>query len=152
MKAKGMDGLDARILRILLENSRLSYRKISRKLGVSVATVMNRVNAMEKGKIITSYTAGLDYEKLGYTIKVVIELRVAKGKLLEVESRIADHPNVSAVYDITGPFDALVVAVFRSRMELDYFLKKIQTYEFVERTETKLVLNIMKEKPVLPVG
>ena len=113
---------------------------------------MNRVNAMEKGKIITSYTAGLDYEKLGYTIKVVIELRVAKGKLLEVESRIADHPNVSAVYDITGPFDALVVAVFRSRMELDYFLKKIQTYEFVERTETKLVLNIMKEKPVLPVG
>ena len=145
-----IDELDIKILDILLHNSKLSYRKISRQLGVSVATVMNRINRMKKEKIIHGYTADLDYEKLGYDIKVIVDVRVAKGRLLEVESKIAQHPNVSAVFDITGQFDTVVIANFKSRKEMDRFIKKIQSYEFVERTETKLVLNTVKEGHVIP--
>lgn len=145
-----MDELDLKILSVLLENAKLSYRKIAVKLGVSVATVMNRVVRMEKEKIIGGYAARLDYEKLGYDIKVIIDMRISKGRQIEVESKIAHHPNVSAVFDVTGPFDTMVIANFRSRKEMDRFLKKVQTYEFVERTETKLVLNTVKEKQVMP--
>ena len=31
---------------------------------------------------------------------------------------------------------------------MDNFLKKIQTYDFVERTETKLILSTMKEETI----
>jgi Lrp/AsnC family transcriptional regulator for asnA, asnC and gidA len=55
---------------------------------------------------------------------------------------------VQAVYDVTGDFDALVIAKFRSRRELDSFVKSLQTIEFVERTETNLILNIIKEDSV----
>ncbi len=144
------DELDIKILTTLLENSKLSYRKIARKLGVNVTTVINRIGRMEKEKIIQGYTTKLDYEKLGYDIKVVIDLRVSKGKLFEVENKIAHHPNVSAVFDIIGPFDAVIVANFKNRKEMDRFIKKIQTYEFVERTETRLVLNTIKEGHIIP--
>jgi len=50
-----------------------------------------------------------------------------------------------AVYDHTGPFDALILAKFKTRKQMDQFLKHLQTYDFVERTETMLVLNILKE-------
>lgn len=135
---------------MLLKNSKLSYRKTARRLGVSTATVINRINRMEKENIIEGYTSKLDYEKLGYDIKVVVDVRVSKGRLLEVESRIAQHPNVSAVFDITGPFDTVVIANFKTRRDMDRFIKKIQAYEFVERTETKLVLNTVKEGHIAP--
>src|SRR3989338_10121744 len=140
-----LEETDKKILNIILENSRLSLRKIAKKAGVSVATVMHHINKLEDEKIIKKYTARLDYEKLGFDVGVFIEIRISKGRLFDVEKKIASHPNVLAIYDITGPFDAVIFARFPSTRQMDGFLKKIQTYEFVERTETKLILNTIKE-------
>ena len=143
-----LDELDRNIMNALIEDSRLSYRQIAKKLGVSVATVMHRVNILEKEKIIKRNTSILDYEKLGYDIEVLIDVRIAKGKLIEVERKIAVDPNVFAVYDTTGDFDAVILARFQNRRKMDAFLKKIQTYDFVERTNTKLVLSTIKESQI----
>ena len=140
-----IDKKDTDILNILLENSRLSYRQIAKKANISVATVMHRVNRLEKEKIIKKFTTKIDYEQLGYDMQVIIDVRVSKGKLFEVEKKIAKHPNVTAVYDITGDFDVAIVAKFKNRKALDNFIKKLQTFDFVERTQTKLILNAIKE-------
>ena len=140
-----IDNLDNKILNILIENSRLSYRKIAKKLKTSVATIMNHVNKLEEQGIINRYTADLDYYKLGYDIKVIILLRISKGKLFEVEKKISKHKSVFAVYDVTGDYDAIILARFKSRKALDKFLKEIQSYDFVERTHTSFILNTMKE-------
>lgn len=143
-----LDPKDKKILNILVENSRLSLRQIAKKAKVSVATVMHHVKKLEKDGIIKNYTAKLDYEKVGYDVEVIIEIRISKGKLFEVERKIAMHPNVFAVYDITGAFDAVVLARFPTRRQMDNLLKKLQTYDFVERTETKLILNTIKEENI----
>ena len=143
-----IDETDQKIIDSLVENSKLSYRQIAKKLMISAATVMHRVQRLEAIGIIKKYTVNLDYEKLGFDIAVCIDIRVAKGKLFEVERQIAKLPNAQAVYDITGAFDAIVIAKFHNRKELDTFVKKIQTYDFVERTETRLVLNTIKEGTV----
>lgn len=143
-----MDKKDQVLLNILLSNSRLSYRKIAKKSGLSVATVMNRVRALEKEKIIKGYSAVLDYDKLGYDIHVLIDMRISKGKLFEVEKRVATHPNVIAVYDHTGRSDATILARFRNKRLMDTFLKTLQSYDFVERTETRLILNTLKDEAI----
>ena len=148
MAYKKLEDTDKKILNILVDSSRLSLRQIAKKADVSVATVMNHINKMERENIIRKYTAKLDYEKIGYDIEVIIEIRISKGKLLEVEKKIAVHPNVFAIYDVTGAFDAVILARFPTRRQMDNFLKKIQTYEFVERTETKLILNTIKEETI----
>jgi len=140
------DELDKQIMNLLLENSRLSYRQIAKKLKVSAATIMNRTKLLEKGGIIKNYTISIDYEKVGFDIEAIIEMRISKGKLIEVEKKIATNPNVFAVYDITGDFDAIILARFENRRKLDTFLKKIQTYDFVERVFTKIILNTLKEQ------
>ena len=143
-----LEQTDKKILNILIENSRLSLRQIAKKANKSVATIMHHLRKLEKDGIIRKYTAQLDYEKVGYDVDVIIEVRISKGKLFEVEKKIAMHPNVFAVYDITGAFDAVVLARFSTRRLMDNFLKKLQTYEFVERTETKLILNTIKEENI----
>lgn len=140
-----LDEKNRAIINVLLDNARLSYRQIAKHIGASVATVMHRVQDMEKEKIIRKYSAVPDYEKLGYDITVLIEVQVGKGKLAQVENKIAQHPNVVAVYDVTGSFDVIILAKFKNRRTMDIFLKKIQTYDFVLRTNTRLVLQTIKE-------
>jgi len=143
-----LEETDKKILNIIVENSRLSLRQIAQKAGVSAATVMHHLRHLEKEGIIRKYTAKLDYEKMGYDVEVIIEIRVSKGRLLDVEKKIAMDPNVFAVYDTTGAFDAAILARFPTRRMMDNFLKRIQTYEFVERTETRLILRTMKEENI----
>lgn len=142
---------DRKILDILIGNSRLSLRQIAKKAGISVATAMHHIKKLEEEGIIEKYSAKIDYEKAGYDIEVIIEIRISRGKLADVEKKIAASPNVFAVYDVTGAFDAVVLARFKTRRQMDYFLKKMQTYEFVERTETKLILNAVKEENMMIV-
>ena len=105
-----IDEKDISILNVLLENSRLSCRQISKRTGYSISTVINRIKKLEESGIIRRYTLDIDFTKLGYDFPVIIDVRVSEGKLLEVEQEIAKNPHVIAVYDITGEFDVSVYA------------------------------------------
>src|SRR3989344_9433270 len=140
-----LNNLDREIINALLDHSRLSLRQIAKRVHVSVATVMHHLKRLEEAKTITGYSAQVDYDALGYEFNALIDVSVSKGKLLQVEQKIATHPNVYAVYDITGASDVTVMARFKTRKGLDDFLKKIQAYDFVQDTHTHLVLRTIKD-------
>src|ERR671930_1109872 len=140
-----MDETDVKILRKLLSDSRLSYRKIADEIGVSPPTVLTRVEKLERDNIIKFYSAVLDHEKLGYDLTAIIEVTAVKGKITEVEKHISKFPNVCAVYDITGLTDMIIVAKFKNREELSNFVKKDQSLPYVDRTNTYIVLITVKE-------
>jgi len=140
-----MDELNLQILRILSEDGRKSYRSISEQLKKSPITIKNHIEEMEEAGIIKNYGVQIDYEEIGYNIIALIELTISKGKMLEIEQDLAKNPNVFAVYDITGEFDALILARFRNKGELSKMIKEIHTSPYVERTNTHFVLNVIKE-------
>ncbi|MGQ9596535.1 MAG: Lrp/AsnC family transcriptional regulator [Thermoproteota archaeon] len=140
-----VDDLDLKILRELMEDSRNTCRKIAKKLGVSPGTVLFRIRRMEKNGVLKKYTVSVDYEKLGYSVTSVTEITVSKGKLVEVEKKLAVLPGVCAVYDVTGDVDAIVISKFKNPAELSKFAKKILSITNVERTNTHFVLTVVKE-------
>lgn len=140
-----LDEIDKNVLRELLTDSRRSYREIAKNIGVSTATVINHIQRLESADVIKDYSVILDYERLGYELTVITELIVSKGKLLEVQKEIAKLPYVCGVYDITGQTDSMVVAKFKSRSDLSEFTKKLLSMDYVERTNTHVVLNTVKE-------
>ena len=140
-----IDDSDMKILHELAKDSRLSFRAIGKKLGLATTTVIHRYEKMKKDGVIKYPSAIIDHEKLGYNIVAMIELVVSKGKLVDDEERIAKKHNVYAVYDITGDMDAVILARFKDRKELNDFVKSLLATEFVERTNTHLVLNVVKE-------
>jgi DNA-binding Lrp family transcriptional regulator len=140
-----LDEIDKKILRELLKNSNRSQREIAKAVGVSVATVINHVQRLESAGVIKDYTVMLDFERLGYELTAIVEMTVSRGKLLEVEKAVAKLPYVCAVYDITGEIDAIVVAKFKNRQELSEFPKALLGMPDIQRTNTHLVLNTIKE-------
>ncbi len=142
-----MDDKDTIILKELIADARLSYREISRRVKLSVATVKTRVENLENEGVIKGYTTILNAQKLGYDVVAVVEIIVSKGKLLDVEEELAKNPNVYGVYDVTGSSDAMIMVRFRQREELSKFVKDVLKMEYVERTITHLVLAATKEDP-----
>lgn len=140
-----MDELDKRILREYLRDARLSYRKVAERLNLAVGTVLSRTKKLERAGVIKGYSAVLDQEKLGYTMTVVTEMTVSKGKLLETEKEIAQWPMVCVVYDATGLTDMFIIAKFKSREDLSGFTKKLLSLPHAERTNTHVVLTTVKE-------
>jgi len=140
-----LDEIDFKILRELLSNARLSCRQIAKRVGVTTGTVLSRMRRMEREGIIRGYSAILDHEKLGYELTVITEVVVSKGRLIEMEREIAQHPSVCSVYDVTGQTDAIIIAKFKNRRELSNFTKTLLALPYVERTNTHVVLNTVKE-------
>src|ERR687885_2677808 len=140
-----MDETDVKILKKMLIDARMSYRRIAEEVGMSPPTVLARVEKLQSEGIIRSYSALLDHEKLGYDLTAIIEITATKGKIVDLERQIAKFPNVCAVYDITGLTDMMVVAKFKNRKELSNFVKKDLSLPYVERTTTHVVLSTVKE-------
>jgi len=140
-----IDDKDTKILKFLLSDARQSARQLSHRLGVSTVTMISRLKKLEENKIIEGYSARLNHELLGYDMTVIIEVKTAQGKMLEIEEKIANENNVVSVYDITGNADILVVAKFKDRKSLSAFVKKISAINNVENTVTHIVLNTVKE-------
>ena len=140
-----LDELDWRILIELTRDSRQSLRSLAKKLKVSISTISSRVRRLEKCGIIKGYTVVVDYEKLGLDLTAIIEITISRGQLLAVEREIAAMPGVFAVYDVTGLTDAIAIARVRNRKELNDLVKGILSMEYVERTNTRVVLNTVKE-------
>lgn len=141
-----MDALDERIIEQLRTDGRKSYRDIARSLSISLSTVSNRIKTLEKDGVIRGYSAIVDPEKLGYTLTAIINLKISGGKLLEVQRIIAKDPHVQAVFDITGDWDSMIRAHFKETRDLNAFIKRILTIPEVERTNTQLILNIVKDE------
>jgi DNA-binding Lrp family transcriptional regulator len=140
-----IDEVDKEIIRLLNEDGRMSYRKISRDLGISVGTVHNRVDKLMKTGVITKFVPLIDHSRLGYKLTAIIGVRVTGGVLKNWENQTAYHKNVLGVYDVTGEFDAILIAKFKDTTELDKFIKELLTEPNVQRTYTQTVLNVVTE-------
>ena len=141
-----LDEIDKKIIKVLEDDARTSLRKISELVGVSLGTVSNRVKKMEKNGVIKGYSVILDPDQIGWELNVVIGLRIQKGRLIEIQEKIAKDSRVHGVYDVTGDFDSMVIARAKNRKDLDDLSKNVLSINGVERSITHLVLNTVKEK------
>ena len=140
-----IDETDKKIIAEYLQDARISYREVAKRLHLAVGTVLTRTKKLEKDGIIQSYSAVLNHDKLGYEIIAISEITVSKGKLTEVENAIAKLSPTCAVYDVTGENDVIIISKFKTRDEMSNFTKKLLSMSNVERTNSKIVLNTIKE-------
>lgn len=141
-----LDDLDVKVLRSLNKNARKSFRDIARELSISLSTVSHRIKRLEENGVVKGYVPAIDAHRIGYDLVVIIGVRIAHGKLMEVQQRIAKDHRVFGVYDVTGEWDSMMLARFRDRNELNDFIKDVLGMDHVERTATQLVLNTVKEE------
>ncbi len=142
--SRKIDGLDIGIIRELRKDARKSFRDIAEKLGVAEGTIYNRVNKLRAEGVIKGFMLDVDYSRIGYDLTVLIGATL-EGERYELVEALNKEPNITAIYDVTGEYDAIIVAKFRDPDELNSFIKRLHEARAVKRTNTMLVLNVLKE-------
>lgn len=141
-----LDELDLDILKHLNADARKSYRDIAKEVEASISTVSNRIRRLESEGVILGYAPLIDETRMGFDVMAVVGVKIHKGKLLDVQRRIAKDDRVTHVYDVTGEWDSIVVVRLKNTRELDAFIKRLGSMEYVENTYTQVVLNVVKEE------
>ena len=143
-----LDDVDRKLIEALMNNSRASMRQLAVELDVALGTIGNRLKRLEQEKIIKGYNVILDPAKVGWEMTVIVGLRITKGRMIEVQKRIAEDPRVFLVYDVTGDYDSFVVAKVQNTDDLNDLTKGVLTSEGIERSLTHVVLNTVKESSI----
>lgn len=140
-----LDDLDRAILRILASDGQTNFKTIAERCKTTVGTVHNRIKRLRDVGIIRRMVPELDAKKLGFGITALVQFQIQGGHLMEVEQDLGKDPHVCSIYDVTGDYDAVVIAKFRDIDDLNTFVKRMLTNRFVLRTSTHLVLSVVKE-------
>ncbi len=133
-----MDYIDRQIVNILQKNARTPLKVIAEKAYLSSPAVSARIERLEKAGIITGYSAEVNVEKLGYHIMAFINLEVQPKQKAQFYPFIEACPNVLECSCVTGQFSMLIKVAFKSTVELDQFIGRLQDYG---RTSTQIVFS-----------
>jgi DNA-binding Lrp family transcriptional regulator len=139
------ENLDAKLANALLEDGRASLRSLAEDLDVSVTTVSNHLSDLEEQGIIRGYTPNVDYDKLGYDVTAILQLKVEGSELVEVTESLAEHKQMVSVYEVTGDHDIVAVGKFEDTDDMNDQIKTLLNDPAIKESNTSVVLNAAKE-------
>jgi Lrp/AsnC family transcriptional regulator, leucine-responsive regulatory protein len=135
-----LDDIDLRLLRELSDDARKSQRALGRELGMSAPALAARIARLERLGVIKGYTTRIDWQALGFTTVVYINVTIDLGyEMGEVMNQLMTIPEVEDVLIVTGNIDMVVRARVRDHAHLRTFLQNaIWDVEGILRTDTAL--------------
>jgi Lrp/AsnC family transcriptional regulator, regulator for asnA, asnC and gidA len=136
-----LDDLDKQIIEHLRLDVRQPYAKMARALGVSLATVRNRIDRMVESQAIY-LDVRVNPPAIGFPIDAIVGLQVDKHHLLEVGEWLAQREYVAY---LTGIYDIMIEVHVRDTDDLFRFLAQdLMSVEGVRQTEIWTVLRTGK--------
>ena len=141
-----LDEKDLRILEILLEDGRASFRDMARALGMSDVAVRKRVLKLERLGAILGYTAIVDPRALGYSVVSLTGVDVEPGELLSVARALVAKPCVRSAWLTTGDHEIMLEIWAKDEEEMDAILREIKEMPGVLRVCPAVVIERLKPK------
>ncbi|MFH1222058.1 MAG: Lrp/AsnC family transcriptional regulator [Candidatus Micrarchaeota archaeon] len=145
MKNEQLDATDREIVTELRKNCRGSYRELAGRIGMSPAALIERIKRLEKSGVIKAYVASLNHLKLGYEFMGLVQIAIEPGHILDAQEKISKLRGIYAVYDVTGEYDSAAIVLAKNRNEFSALIKKILGTPHVKRSNTNIILNVVKD-------
>ncbi len=135
-----MDLFDEKLITLLRHDGRRGISDLAMDLGVSRATVRNRMAKLEQTGAILGYTVILRADAVDSPVRGIM--------MVEIEGRVADRvvhalsgfAEVSAIHTTNGRWDIIVELGASTLTDLDAVLRRIRLIPGITGSETSLLL------------
>src|SRR5690606_1063204 len=133
-----IDGIDKKILRVLMQDARTPVLEIARQVGISGAAIHQRLRKLEKSGLLAGSKFIVNPKVLGYTTMAFVGIYLDKAMSNpEAVKQLKNIPEVLECHYTTGHWSIFVKILARDNEHLMHLLnKEIQTINGVSRTET----------------
>ena len=147
-----LDGVDRRLLGVLVDHGRMSINQLATTANVSRATAYARFDRLVAEGTIRSFRAELDPAAIGYGIAAIILVKVEQHGWPTVRERIGRLPGVEYLALTSGEFDFILIVRAHDLPELrDVVLRGLHGLSEIRTTETIFVLD-EERRPLQPAG
>ena len=109
-----IDKTDAKILKLLQYDSRMSNAELSEKISMSASPCWRRVKQLEETQVIKGYGVLVDRKKIGLGVMVFIRVSIdshSEKEAKKFEEEVSALEHVVACYSIGGDADFLLQVV-----------------------------------------
>ena len=142
-----MDAFDGKILKLLMQNARMTGADIARKVNLSLPAVTERLRKLTRSGIIDKYTIKINREKLSLHLTAFIHVWIDHTKNASVKDQIIAMNEVLECHHMAGDSDLLLKVLVKDTAALEELLvHKIKAIKAITRTSTTIILNTYKEE------
>ena len=132
------------ILTYLRADSRKSLAMISRETGIPISTIFDKVNKLGKSTI-TKYSPLLDFQKLGFGIRINFILKANDKKKQELKGFLLENKNVNSILRLNNGFDFFVETVFKDMKDVEEFSESLEPFKIKKKKEFFIIEDLKRE-------
>jgi len=143
---KRIDRVGWRLLKLLQENARLSFRQLGEMIGLTSPAVAERVRRLEDAGILVGYHAEIDLAKAGLPIMAFVHLTTNSSQSLKFRNEVGHIPQIIECHCVTGNESYILKVAVASVQHLEHFLLEITKYG---EMRTSLVLSSQVKRRVI---
>jgi len=140
------------IIQSLRKDGRKTLTQISKETGISISSIFENVRSLEKDNIIKKYVPLLNYQKLGYGIKVEIFIKLQnKEDKNNMIKKLKFKNCVNTMHEIAGDtYDFMLDLIFKNLSELSTFIEYLEDNFAIKKKQQMIVLEQLKEEGFIP--
>ena len=150
-----LDKIDAKILRVLQKDGRISNLKLAEDVHLSPTAVLERVKRLSRDGYILGYEARLNPDKLGAGMMVFIEVvldRTTHDAMNSFKAAVQVRPEILECHLVAGGFDYLIkTRVANMHAYREFVGSVIWSLPGVRETRTYAVMEEVKNTTMLPI-
>jgi DNA-binding Lrp family transcriptional regulator len=141
------DAIDTRILEVLLDDGRASFRDVAKRTSLTTPTVSSRIARMTKAGLIRKFIPILSADSVNRGVTTLVTLKAGSASIQRIAQDLAKMREVEAVYMTTGQSITLKVTL-ESVQGLQAFLaENVLKKRGVEVTSSQIITSTVKEEP-----
>jgi DNA-binding Lrp family transcriptional regulator len=142
-----MNDIDRRIVALLRENARRSFKDIGRHVHLTAPAVKRRVDRLEREGVIRGYTAVVDPRTFGWHAEAFVDL-FCEGHMPgdAIKRAVEGEAGVVSAHTVAGEASAMLRVMAEDTQALELTLERIRATDGVTRTVTEVVLSTLFER------
>jgi DNA-binding Lrp family transcriptional regulator len=142
-----LDAVDRKIVALLRENARRSFKDIGKHVHLSAPAVKRRVDRLEREGVVRGYTATIDAAAFGMHAEAFVDL-FCDGRMPgeAIKRAVEKEPGVVSAHTVAGEASAMLHVMAEDTRALELALERIRKVEGVDRTVTEVVLSTLVQR------
>jgi DNA-binding Lrp family transcriptional regulator len=142
-----VDATDRKIVTLLRENARRSFKDIGSHVHLSAPAAKRRVDRLERDGVLRGYAAVVDPAAFGWHTEAFVDLFCDGRMPGEVIKRVVKkEPAVVSAHTVAGEASAMLHVMAEDTRDLERTLERIRKVDGVDRTVTEVVLSTLFQR------
>lgn len=141
--AADIDNYDLAIMSALAENANLTTTELSKLVHLSRTAVARRVADLRDAGVLGPTTTAVDYGKLGFSIRALMEISAPKRDTFRVRDELLARPEVLSLSVVLGEHLMIAEIIAYDTKHLHQFLTWLHEFGF---SETNIILQHIESK------